>query len=218
MNTNDKTPGLIAGIVILVALAAGATALLSLTDSATEAQRRENQAVHAARLLREVIPAGEYDPQPGLLSITLEDAELLGTAEPVPAYPVYRNGEAAGVVLTVIAPDGYVAPLTLLVGIDTAGTISGVRVTGHRETPGLGDKVEPAKSDWITTFTGRSFATTPRADWSLARDGGDYDHISGATITSRAVVTATANALDYFSANRSLLLGPPPAPAGELAD
>ena len=109
-------------------------------------------------------------------------------------------------VLTVIAPDGYVAPLTLLVGIDNNGKITGVSVTSHRETPGLGDKVERGKSDWIKLFTGLSADDPASGNWALSRDGGEFDHISGATITSRAVVKAVDNALTFFAANRATLL------------
>ena len=204
--STPQGPGLPAGIVILAALAAGATALLSLTDEATDAKRQENQAVYATRLLSSVIPEGNYDQPPGSVSLMVQDAELLGSAEPLPAYPLLRDGQTVGTVLTVMAPDGYVAPLTLLVGVDSSGNITGVSVTAHRETPGLGDKVERGKSDWITGFTGRSADDPTPVNWALNRDGGEFDHISGATITSRAVVKAVDNALKFFAANRATLL------------
>ncbi|MBT8423076.1 MAG: RnfABCDGE type electron transport complex subunit G [Gammaproteobacteria bacterium] len=205
----DKSPGLIAGIVILVVLAAVVTAVLALTSDATAVRREQNQAVYAARLLRDVIPDADYAPQPGAIVLPITGAETLGTTEALPAYPLYRDGNAVGVVLTVIAPDGYVAPLTLLVGIDREGKLTGVRVTEHRETPGLGDQVERNKSDWITTFDGRSLAETPRTAWALRLDGGEFDHISGATITSRAVVNAVGNALKHYDSSRDQLLTPP---------
>lgn len=201
---------MLAGIAVLVALTAGATMLLSLVDDATETQRQQNRALHEARLLGAVIPPGDYDAPPGLERISrLQPGLLEDAATVLEAYPVYRNGAAVALIVTVVAPEGYVAPLKLLVGIMATGQIYAVRVAEHRETPGLGDKVEAARSDWITDFDGRSLENPVPGKWQLRRDGGDFDHISGATITSRAALGAVRDALEFANTHREILYAAP---------
>jgi Na+-translocating ferredoxin:NAD+ oxidoreductase subunit G len=91
------------------------------------------------------------------------------------------------------------------------GRISGVRVLAHRETPGLGDKIEVERDDWILDFDGRSLSQPPRERWRVRRDGGAFDQFTGATITARAVVSAVRDALIYFSAHRDELFAAPAA-------
>ena len=202
------------GVAVLVALAAVATLLLTVVSDSTRQVRADNQQIYATRLLSDVLPQQDFDSAPGLQQISVTDAELLGTADPLLAYPVYQSGRLSHVVVTVIAPDGYVAPIKLLVGISSDGQVSGVRVAAHRETPGLGDQIDATRSDWITLFRGRGLTTEPD-DWELQRDGGTIDHISGATVTSRAVVNAVRNALVWFSANRDTLPLTAPPVEGE---
>jgi len=118
------------------------------------------------------------------------------------------------VILQAIAPDGYSGAIHLLVGIHADGRVAGVRVIGHRETPGLGDKIELAKSPWIRSFEGKSL-TNPAADgWAVKKDRGEFDQFAGATITPRAVVGAVHRALQYFDAHKAELL----AAEGATAD
>src|SRR5690606_27069458 len=107
--------------------------------------------------------------------------------------------------LTVTAPNGYGGAIRLLVGIREDGTVAGVRVIDHRETPGLGDGIEIEKSDWMTDFEGRSLGDPPVQRWRVKKDGGEFDQFTGATITPRAVVTAVRNALIYFRTHRQAL-------------
>ena len=197
---------MIRSIVYLMLATVLATLLIVLAEQSTREQRELNNTLYATRMLSEVLPDGEYDQAPGLQVISLQDEELLGSAKPMPAYPVYRDGQFFAVVLSVVATDGYVGPITLLVGISRDGRVLGVRAASHRETPGLGDKIELQKSDWILQFE----TAEPGNQWRLSRDGGDFDHISGATITSRAVTQAIGRALDYFKINRNMLIALPP--------
>ncbi len=112
-------------------------------------------------------------------------------------------------VLRLSAPDGYNGRIRLLVGIGFDGRVSGVRVTGHNETPGLGDAVEAEKSDWILGFKGRSLTDPPPERWAVRKDGGDFDQFTGATITPRAVVRAVRQALAYYDAHRDTLFDSP---------
>ncbi|HET8791735.1 MAG TPA: RnfABCDGE type electron transport complex subunit G, partial [Modicisalibacter sp.] len=103
----------------------------------------------------------------------------------------------------------YSGDISLLVGIDANGELTGVRVLSHRETPGLGDKIEVRKSDWITQFAGLSLGNPPIEQWAVKKDGGVFDAFTGATITPRAVIGAIKRSLEYFASHRALLLGKP---------
>ncbi len=200
-----------AGFIMLAALAG---LLLYSAQNETAGQRERNAALHEARLLADVLPVSDIAAPAGSIRLNLTDEELLGSADALPAWPVYRDGKLAAIALTVVAQDGYVGPIRLLVGIDAAGEILAVRATAHRETPGLGDRIDTERSGWLLNFFGRH--ATQSAAVALRREGGDIDHISGATVTSRAVTNAVRKALEYFRLNRETFITPPPAaPTGD---
>ncbi|HOV05508.1 MAG TPA: RnfABCDGE type electron transport complex subunit G, partial [Kaistiaceae bacterium] len=95
--------------------------------------------------------------------------------------------------------------IRILMGVASDGGLLGVRVLQHAETPGLGDKIEAAKDDWILGFFGLSFGNPPKEKWAVRKDGGQFDQFSGATITPRAVVGAVRTGLEFFEANRERL-------------
>ncbi|MGH8035858.1 MAG: RnfABCDGE type electron transport complex subunit G, partial [Lysobacterales bacterium] len=103
----------------------------------------------------------------------------------------------------------------LLVGINADGSLTGVRVTSHKETPGLGDALDTARSEWILGFSGRSLDNPEPAGWAVRKDGGVYDQFTGATITPRAVVKAVHGALEYFKDNRAALFDHPADPISQ---
>ncbi|MGG6260564.1 electron transport complex subunit RsxG [Stutzerimonas stutzeri] len=165
------------------------------------------------RALGEILPTGSYDNHLLDDSVLVQD-RLLGNRSPLPAYIAIKDGRPSPVILQAIAPDGYSGAIHLLVGIHADGRVAGVRVIGHRETPGLGDKIELAKSPWIRSFDGKSL-TNPAADgWAVKKDRGEFDQFAGATITPRAVVGAVHRALQYFDAHKAELL----AAEGATAD
>ena len=165
------------------------------------------------RALGEILPTGSYDNHLLDDSVLVQD-RLLGNRSPLPAYIAIKDGRPSAVILQAIAPDGYSGAIHLLVGIHADGRVAGVRVIGHRETPGLGDKIEVAKSPWIRSFEGKSL-TNPAADgWAVKKDRGEFDQFAGATITPRAVVGAVHRALQYFDAHKAELL----AAEGATAD
>ncbi|MGE4405805.1 electron transport complex subunit RsxG, partial [Pseudomonas sp.] len=138
-------------------------------------------------------------------SVLLQD-RLLGNKSPLPAYIAIKDGRPSAVILQAIAPDGYSGAIHLLVGIWADGRVAGVRVLGHRETPGLGDRIELTKSPWIRSFDGKSLEN-PQADgWAVKKDRGTFDQFAGATITPRAVVGAVHRALQYFDVHKAELL------------
>lgn len=191
-----------AGLVVLATVIA---ATLAGLQSVTEGRIIVNESARTLALLDTVLPPGSYDNAPQL-DLILIDAPVLG-GDSLPVYRARLDGRAAAAVLTVIAPDGYVDAIRLLVGIDASGRITGVRAVSHGETPGLGDGIDIRKSDWIRQFDGQGGPQATQQAWALRRDGGDYDQLTGATITSRAVVKAVGRAADYFSTHRDQLLG-----------
>ncbi|MBB3062829.1 electron transport complex subunit RsxG [Microbulbifer rhizosphaerae] len=121
------------------------------------------------------------------------------------------DGSIFAVIIPTVAPDGYSGPIRLLVGVNRDGTVAGVRVTSHSETPGLGDKVDLKKSDWILSFNDKSLQDPPRDQWKVQKDGGAFDQFTGATITPRAVVTQVRTVLDFVAEHREEIFNVPPS-------
>lgn len=195
------------GAVLLVFAVVG-TAILAATFDATRPAIEHNEQQAKLALISQVLPATLHDND--LLSTVqnLPADDLLGTHAPSSAWIARRRGEPTGLVLEAIAPDGYSGEIALLIGINAQGFVTGVRVTAHHETPGLGDYIEIAKSRWIDQFTGKSLAKPPESRWKARKDGGYFDARAGATITPRAVIKAVKSALDYFSRHQTALLTP----------
>lgn len=137
--------------------------------------------------------------------VTLEGDTLLGTPEPVDAFVMDDGRGPAATVLSVVAPLGYNGPIRLLVGISPQGVVTGVRAVAHRETAELGDAIDTAKSGWMLQFDARALVAPEREQWAVRQDEGEFDAIAGATVTSRAVVSAVKNALLYFEQHRDAL-------------
>jgi electron transport complex protein RnfG len=93
-----------------------------------------------------------------------------------------------------------------MMGVDRDGKMLGVRVIKHSETPGLGDKIEPAKSDWIHGFEGKFLGSPPAEKFAVKKDGGVFDQFAGATITPRAVVKSVKGGLAFFAKEKARLL------------
>ena len=198
------------GIGLFAILSAG---IIAITQVNTKDQIFANQAEAAARALFEIYPAS-IDPE--LYQHQLElPAGHLGHNTKQTAHQAIKAGQVSGVILPVRTSEGYSGDIDLLVGVNRDGSLGGVRVVTHRETPGLGDNIELAKSDWVLSFNGRARNGSDDPNWAVRKDGGQFDQFTGATITPRAVVDATAVALDYFEANRALLLTPVNSETGD---
>lgn len=191
---------------LLVAVAVAGVAVVSFTHLQTREHIATRQHEQTLRQLDAVLPAAAYTNNPAEETVTIDDGRL-GTGEAVTAYRARHNGEPVAVILPVTAPDGYSGPIELLVAIRADGSVAGVRVLNHRETPGLGDAIESARSDWLEGFEDRSLGDPPREGWTVHRRGGEFDGISGATVTARAVVQAVGRALDTFEDRKAELLG-----------
>jgi electron transport complex protein RnfG len=177
---------------------------------------QERRAVLAQ--LEQIISAERYDNELQDDWITVSDEQHFPRGQQVMAYRARRDGQPVAVIFRFAAVDGYNGPIQLLAGIGADGSLLGVRVTSHRETPGLGDAIEAEKSDWIRSFEGRSLRSPEPARWGVRRDGGAFDQFTGATITPRAVVEAVRRALEYHQSNRQALFEAPAATAQEAAE
>ena len=198
--------------VILFAFALVATALLVFTFTRTEPTIERSKQAEKLALLSQVLPPALYDNDLLASQRAVPPDELLGTRHDSAMWIAHRGDTITAVVLEAIAPDGYSGNIALLIGIDVDGNVTGVRVTAHRETPGLGDYIVRSKSPWIEQFVGKSLTAPESKRWKVIKDGGQFDARAGATITPRAVVKAVHAALNYFARNRAALLAAESAP------
>lgn len=207
-NTQIKTILITASLLMLFA-AAGA-ALVGLTFTQTEDDIKYNEKLTLLKKLNNIIPAESYDNDLLLDTIIIKPDSLLSNKENSLAYRARKNNKNVAVVYSSIAPNGYNGPIHLLVGVNADGTLAGVRVVKHRETPGLGDAVSTTYSNWILDFDDKSLSNPDEKGWRVKRDGGVFDQFTGATITPRAVVKAVHNALLYFDKNQDTLFSVQP--------
>jgi len=191
---------LLALFAAVTSIAIGWTYLSTKSQIDLEVRRAE------ARQLLEIFPADTHDNEMVDDTFTIDaETSLLGIRVARQGYRVRLNDEVIGVILPTTARDGYSGDIRALVGIRRDGTVAGIRVVAHRETPGLGDKVDIRKSDWITDFNQRSLDDPTPPGWNVKKDGGVFDQFTGATVTPRAVILATRRALEYANLHTASL-------------
>lgn len=195
---------------ILFLFAIIGTAMLAYTYRQTRPIIEKSAQEEKLALINQVMPRPLYDNELLAAYRELPAHDLLGTRKPSGMWVATRGGAPVGVVLEAVAPEGYGGDIELLIGISADGSLTGVRVTRHKETPGLGDYIEAAKSAWTNQFTGKSYDPDLDSRWKVKKDGGDFDSRAGATITPRAIVKAVREALKYFELHRDKLLQLPP--------
>ncbi|AOY00403.1 electron transport complex subunit RsxG [Jeongeupia sp. USM3] len=197
------------GAATLALFALVFTALMAGTYALTRDTVRKNELDAKVALLAQVLPAGSYDNAllDDAVVVPKADAARLGNDTESRIYLAKKAGKTVGAVVEATAPDGYAGRIRLLIGVDAAGRVLGVRVVSHKETPGLGDYIDAAKSDWITQFRYKSTSNPGNALWKVKKDGGAFDSRAGATISPRAVVTAIHATLVYVDAHRNQLFG-----------
>ena len=193
---------------IMVTFTVVFTALMAFTYGATKVQIDAAAADEKMKLISEVLPASSFD------NVLLDDFVALG---PTPAlgldeggrvYRARKAGEPAGLLLETVAPDGYSGRIDLIVAVRADGSVSGVRAVTHRETPGLGDYIDPKKdknkaSPWVAQFADLKAADLPGC--KVKKDGGQIAYHTGATISARAVTNAVARAARFAADNRDRL-------------
>ncbi len=192
---------------LLAAFAVLGTALVAMTFEGTKDTIAAQEREYLLRSLNALVPAASHDNDLYSDTLTVGDTNLFGD-DPVTVYRARKEEQPVAVVLTPTAPDGYSGDIKLLVAITHDGTVLGVRVAAHRETPGLGDGIDIAKSAWITQFDAKSLTNPDSKRWRVKKDGGEFDQFTGATITPRAVVKAVRKSLEYFEQHRDGLFAP----------
>jgi len=191
------------------------TLLITGTYLLTKDRISEQKRIAEEKALLEIVPRERHDNSM-LDDIIIVGPETtgLGLAEEKRIYLARKGEQVVAAIIPVTAPDGYTGDIELIVGVNADGSIAGVRALSHKETPGLGDKVDTRKSDWMFSFNGRSLENPDLPGWAVKKDKGVFDQFTGATITPRAVVAATLRALQYAKANNKTLFAgaKPPAP------
>ena len=202
---NDTTHPVLRSGLLLGLIALLGTALLTGVNALTHDRITELEKRRVLQQLNAILPVTSYNNNLLEDVVEITDETLFNHPAPVTVYRARMDDQPVAVLMAVTAPDGYNGDIRLLAGFDNSGTVLGVRVVSHRETPGLGDPIEIEKSDWILSFMNKSLLNPQTGGWAVKRDGGEFDQFTGATISPRAVVKAVHHALVYFDANRQSL-------------
>ena len=191
------------------------TAMVAMIHDATAERIAANHRAFLLKSLHILVPPEQHDNDLFTDVITVTNQELLGSKKPVRVYRARRNEKPVTAIINAVAPDGYSGSIELLVAIRYDGSLAGVRVVKHKETPGLGDSIEASRSDWILGFDDRSLTNPEKKGWAVKRDGGIFDQFTGATISPRAIVNAVYRSLLYFDTHKDELFDKPSMPIEE---
>lgn len=207
LGTSISKNSLLLGLFALVT-----AGVLAVTNAGTKDRIAVAERAAAERALNELVPQSRIDND--LLADTVPTPtamlDALGLDTPEPIHRARKNGQVIAVIVPAVAPDGYSGDIRIIVGVNLDGSVAGVRALAHKETPGLGDKVDLAKSDWILSFDHKSLTNPEPQKWAVKKDGGVFDQFTGATITPRAVTLQVKRVLKEVQQQRALLF--------ELAD
>jgi len=198
---SDLTPAISKNSKILALFAITCTAAVGLVHLLTKDRIEIQAQQQLIQQLNEIIPITRHDNEMFRDCIIVPNdgnSDLLIDV----IYRARLNNTATAAAIKTVAPDGYSGNIELLIAINTDGSVSGVRTLLHKETPGLGDKIELRKSAWIETFSGKKVLDKNDNRWAVVKDGGMFDQFTGATITPRAVVKTVRKTIDYFQANQ----------------
>jgi electron transport complex protein RnfG len=188
--------------ITLAAIAAVCTSLVAMTYQVTHERIAENEQAWLEQSLQPALAGLFFDSGVSESRVTIPAPhELPGSSDAV-IYRVYSGETPVAALFVVSARDGYAGAIRLLVGIDMEGSVTGVQVLEHRETPGLGDRIESTKSNWVEQFDGRSLTDPQTSGWKIKGDGGEFDQLTGASVTPRAIIKAIKETLTYFEANQ----------------
>ncbi len=198
------------GLALFAFITAGVIALVQLFTSEQIAQ---NIALAQAKALYEIVPESKIDND--LLTTTVNlssdtktmNMNLLGDHEDIVKVHVgIKDKKVHSLIFPAMTKHGYTTDIHLLVGVNIDGSVAGVRIVDHKETPGLGDKIELKKSNWVLDFNGKSLTMPSLENWKVKKDGGEFDQFTGATITPRAIVAAVKGVLDFYQEHKVQLL------------
>ncbi len=171
------------------------TSLVAFTHDVTRERIARQAEQQLQQQLHAMLPAGSYDNRLASSCVQLNSAQFLGDTQPHPVYLARYGDRLTGYIVQSVAPDGYGGAIRLLTGVSAEGQIQRVEVLSHQETPGLGDKIERTKSDWLDEFKGERLEGSRDPRWAVSKDGGMFDGFTGATITPRAVIKGVKQVL-----------------------
>lgn len=195
----------------LTAFAVLFTLCMASVYTVTKTPIAESEQAARMALFRQIVSDDLHDNDLLHDTINLAPDVLLGNKQAITANIARLKGQASAIVFEVIAHDGYSGDIKLLLAVKADGSLAGVRVIQHKETPGLGDYIDIAKDTWITLFDHLSLGNPPLDRWKVKKDGGNFDYRAGATITPRAVVNAVAKALQYVQAHQHTIFAAQPS-------
>jgi len=187
--------------VILGIFCLGFGLLLAVTNSVTANDIAARALEDKLNSLGQVVPDNIHDNKLVDNVITMKNDR----DKEITVYRATKDGKITGLAYEIYG-SGYAGEIKLMLGIDAQGKVLGVRVLAHKETPGLGDKIEVKKTDWILRFTDLSLGNPPLEKWKVKKDGGQFDQFAGATITPRGVVRAIKEGLEFFDAHKAQML------------
>ncbi|MGK2907183.1 MAG: RnfABCDGE type electron transport complex subunit G [Desulfuromonadales bacterium] len=179
-------------VLALTLITVGAGLLLSLVESLTRAPIAEQRRLETLRALQTVLPAFDNSPDADTVELAF-GTDKKGREMKRTFFRGRQGAEISGVAFSVVAADGYSGNISMMVGVDAGGTVVGLEILTHAETPGLGDKI--THDEFKGQFKGKALEGS---DWRVKKDGGDFDQITGATISPRAVVKAVHQGLQFY--------------------
>lgn len=206
------------GGLTLAAIAAICTSLVAFTYQLTDERIAANEQAWLEQSLQPALSGLFFDSGVSESVVTIPAPHELPGSEDAVIYRVYSGESPVAALFVVSARDGYAGAIRMLVGVDINGNVTGVHVLAHRETPGLGDRIESSKTDWVKQFDGHSLGNPVTDGWKIRRDGGEFDQLTGASVTPRAVVKAVRETLEYFDANAVAIFAAAADAADEVAE
>lgn len=202
MNENAARKVLLGGVGLAI-FGLLASALVAVTYYLSKDRIAAAERDRFLTLVHVLVPANKHDNDMYKDRVTLQ---FTGASKPTDTFTVYRARKAkqpVAAIFDVIAPDGYSGAIRLLVAIRNTNEVIGVRVVSHKETPGLGDYIDDDKSDWVYGFNEKSLTNPSPEKWRVKKDGGEFDQVTGATITPRAIVKTVNRTLGYFASHKT---------------
>lgn len=190
---------------LLAAFAIICTAAVATVSQFTKPIIAKQEQLALLKTINQLIPKDSYDNDIFASCFIMSDENLLGKGQSQQVFVAKKAGKPVALMLETSTFKGYAGEIKLAVGIFADGKVAGVRIIRHTETPGLGDKIQTNKSDWIYSFNNKQYQKTQHARWEVKKNGGDIDAFTGATITPRAVTLAVRDTLIYFSKNKEKL-------------
>lgn len=215
MGTHAEASSKLRSALAVAALAAMLTLALAALAHFTQDRIARNRQAWLMQRLDALIAPESHDNDLFDDRIQVTAPDLLGTDVPAEIFRVRKSGQPIAVAIRYIVPDGYRGPIELLTAIRYDGTLIGVQVLRHNETPGLGDAFETRDPQWLQRFEGLSLSNPPQQRWTVRKEGGDFDAFTGATTTPRAIVKGVRRALEFYSAQRDRLFSLPAASRNE---